>query len=648
MWIRAFACIVITACLPVPSEGALTRASAPAWHSAQSLYAPKSQALADAVPAARHKPRASLTVVAEEFASHEVLVTVKSNAERVRVKFVSAAEKRVRTKNLKRSRAHFVLPAGARSVRVRALATHKLAASHWATRIRPIAWSSPSQAPTPIPTSTQTPSSSTSTPLPTKSLAQVYRVVGNRIVDPDGRDFVPHGVARPSLEWSCSGQALEGSAWIPASEFRMLRDSWRANAMRIGLNESFWLGSTGRQPQNPCPGYVSAVESVVDAARSLGLVVILDLHWSDAGDPSRPAAQHCSPDRSSGEFWQSVATTFGADSGVWFELYNEPHDISWEVWLNGGGVVCSDGTRYQAPGMQQLLDVIRASRTSNIVLIGGLDWAYDLSGVPLWRPAGENVAYATHPYSFKGPAEDWDRAFGTLASYAPVIATEFGRTTCDVADPYDTELLDYFRAHGIGYTAWAWWVGGCGFPSLVSDADGTCTRGGCAVRRDLTALASGELGMTQLPSRPFPEFAGPSVQQGFEDGTDGWSNVWGDCLSVAGTALGGRQGGHRLSLRQTGPGYCAVGTRLGLGMLQGGALVELRVWLPENAPPLMAEPFVMDSNWSVRKLGTVTLLPGWNRVRATVPSDVTSTNVLGVQTNNPSWTGDIGLDDVAW
>ena len=78
-----------------------------------------------------------------------------------------------------------------------------------------------------------------------------------------------------------------------------------------------------------------------------------------------------------------------------FELYNEPHDVSWSVWKSGGAT----GEGLQAVGMQQLYDTVRATGAQNLVIIGGLDWAYDLSGVPANRIDGYNIVYATHPYT---------------------------------------------------------------------------------------------------------------------------------------------------------------------------------------------------------------------------------------------------------
>ena len=42
-----------------------------------------------------------------------------------------------------------------------------------------------------------------------------------------------------------------------------------------------------------------------------------------------PDAEHA-PD-----FWRSVATEYRDDHSVLFDLYNEPHDVSWDCWESG-------------------------------------------------------------------------------------------------------------------------------------------------------------------------------------------------------------------------------------------------------------------------------------------------------------------------
>ena len=183
-------------------------------------------------------------------------------------------------------------------------------------------------------------------------------------------------------------------------------------------------------------------------------------------------------DENSVQFWKSVAERYKDTGQVLFELYNEPHDVSWAVWRDGG--LTADG--YDAVGMQQLYDAVRDTGAHNLVLIGGLRWAYDLSGVPRHRIDGYNIVYVSHPYDFpdKQPTA-WPNDWGFLAETDPVMVTEFGSFgDCDPA--YSNALLDYADEIDASWVAWAWYPGGCDFPALIEDWDGTPTPLGTAVR----------------------------------------------------------------------------------------------------------------------------------------------------------------------
>ena len=227
-----------------------------------------------------------------------------------------------------------------------------------------------------------------------------------------------------------------------------------------------------------------------------GLDVILDLHWSDKGVLGGCAptggCQQKMPDANSVTFWSEVATQYQGDGRVMFELYNEPHDVSWPVWKSGGLV---DG--FQAVGMQTLYDTVRATGAQNLVVIGGLNWAYDLSGVAANRIAGYNIAYATHPYESAGRGpETWGRSWGYLTDTDPVIVTEFGtlnNATCATA--YSAQLIQYANTHAAGWTAWAWFPGGCTFPAIIDDWAGTPSAVGALVQEAL-------LGYTDPPASP--------------------------------------------------------------------------------------------------------------------------------------------------
>ena len=328
-------------------------------------------------------------------------------------------------------------------------------------------------------------------------------VVGNQIVDPNGDNIVVHGVDRPTMEQYPNGVD------ISLSDFQNMA-SWNAKVVRIATSQCLWFDDTTGT------GYQANLAQAVSWAEAAGLYVILDLHWSDP--PENTAApdacgQQPMADTNSLVFWQQAAATFANDPKVSFELYNEPFlggwsNVSayWDIWQNGGSYNASGNTQangykgtYQAVGMQQLYDAVRGTGANNMVIIGGLNWAYDLSGVPTHLINGTNIAYATHPYSFKegsatytvgGPAPaNWDTMFGNLAATYPVIATEFGDNDCTT--PYYSVFTSYAASKGISWTAWAWYWGGwpdansgsaCSYPTILSDWNGDPSNVGQVVK----------------------------------------------------------------------------------------------------------------------------------------------------------------------
>jgi hypothetical protein len=341
-----------------------------------------------------------------------------------------------------------------------------------------------------------------------------YWVNGNTLCTASGRPHLLHGVDRPSLEWNSAGEN------ISPADFALMQ-TWHVNVVRIALNQDFWLSES----PHFVPYYATVVNDAVLWAEQAGMDVILDLHWSDMGNFANMPGQQEMADEHSLEFWKEVAARYKDDGRVFFELYNEPHDVPQNVWLSGG----SAGS-WTAVGMQQLHDAVRSTGANNVVIVGGLDYAYDLSVVETSPVQGYNIMYATHPYNNAPERQpgQWQARWGYLTATAPVVVTEFG----DGCSPdWDTELIAFADKRHASWTAWAWFPGGCGFPSLLTDWNGTTTKPGAVVQAAL-------LGYSDPPAEP-PADGGPPFEAGSDASGDAMADAMGDASDDGSSGSGG-------------------------------------------------------------------------------------------------------------
>ena len=349
-----------------------------------------------------------------------------------------------------------------------------------------------------------------------------YSIIGNKIHEPGTcATILFHGAARPALEsWYNADDE-----WAQFAQQAAALRSWGANVIRIPVSQTYWVAGTYWHNEAVKNGidYKAKVVDAVKKAREAGLAVILDLHTTDrgianygAGPDSLPPDLFKMPDvNHSVPFWRDVATTFKNDGGVIFELYNEPHpreDIwvdqqvdaaAWELWRNGGVVEagkdypcdeCAVLPAYNAVGMQQLYDVVRAAGARNLVLVNGVHWGYSLQGIPQYKLNGYNIIYGTHPYDWPDKQPDqFDKEFGFLAATVPVMIAEFGSYDCSRLS-YNRAVMDYADAKGMSWVAWAFWSPRP-LPNQTAQQrlDQLCSRSALLSDWNMTPTAAGQL-----------------------------------------------------------------------------------------------------------------------------------------------------------
>jgi hypothetical protein len=304
-------------------------------------------------------------------------------------------------------------------------------------------------------------------------------VQGNRLVDDDGQAVQLVGLNRSGTEYACAqGWGIFDGPSDNTSIAAMT--TWKPDIVRVPLNEDCWLGINGVDPSYGGAAYRHAVKGFVTRLERHGLLVDLELHLSAPGGELALGQQVMADADHSPTFWRQVAATFKGDHAVLFELFNEPHDISWRCWLRG----CRTAAGWRTAGMQDMLDAVRGTGATNVVLAGGLGWSSDLSSWLTHRPDDPTgqLAAAFHTYNFSGCSTQacWDSTVAKVAKKVPVVTTELGENDC--AGGYVEPLMDWLDNHGISYLGWTWDVWDCNSgPALITSYDGSPTAYGQVV-----------------------------------------------------------------------------------------------------------------------------------------------------------------------
>ncbi|MCS7386287.1 MAG: glycoside hydrolase family 5 protein [archaeon GB-1867-005] len=305
-------------------------------------------------------------------------------------------------------------------------------------------------------------------------------IVGNELLA-SGKEVILRGVgiADPAyLDWEGKfGEEL----------FDVIK-MWNVNVVRVPVHPVFW-----KRYFDYLERYL---DRVVEWCEERGIYVIID--WHAIGNPITGETE--TPENFSwmyeepwnGEniydpnftlavnFWSRVAERFRGRSNVLYEIFNEPAWIEWEDWK---------------PLAEEIIRLIRGKDADVIIIVGGVDWAYDLRGVLSDPISGENIAYAVHVYPGR-PMKEWDYYWGRVAEHYPVFVTEWGyeeevdyeflkgSRSC-----FGEPLISYMEDRVAGWTAWVFhpvWD-----PSMLKNWEYDVTEFGSFVKELLNNFSAG-------------------------------------------------------------------------------------------------------------------------------------------------------------
>jgi endoglucanase len=293
-------------------------------------------------------------------------------------------------------------------------------------------------------------------------------VQGNKFVTSDGKTIVFRG-----LDTSDPDKLERDKHWN--KEYFQAMKSWGANVVRFPVHPNAWR----KQGQE---NYLKLLDQGVQWATELGMYVIID--WHSIGNLRSELYQRASYEttkKETFEFWRTMAQHYKGNTTVaMFELFNEP------TVMGGQAGTCTWPQWKEL--REEMIVIIRANGSKAVPLVGGFNWAYDLTPVAQDPINAEGIAYVSHPYPMKRekPWEPkWTADWGFVAKKYPVILTEIGFCGPDekgahvpvISDEsYGDAITRYADENGISYTVWVFdpqWA-----PMLISDWNFTPTRQG--------------------------------------------------------------------------------------------------------------------------------------------------------------------------
>lgn len=284
-----------------------------------------------------------------------------------------------------------------------------------------------------------------------QSKAQEYnlpflKVEGNKFVDEDGNQVMLRGVSTSDPD------KLEKQGQWSKSYLQEVKN-WGANVVRIPVHPRAWR-ERGEQ------GYLELIDQTLEWANELEIYVIID--WHSIGNLKTELFQHPMYNTSMTEtlrFWQTISTRYRNNPvAAFYEVFNEPTRYN-------GTLGRMSWDEYKEI-VEEIIYVIYAHDRNVIPLVGGFNWAYDLTYLKENPIEAEGIGYVTHPYPQKREQpweEKWEADWGFAADTYPMIATELGFMNADgpgahipvIGDEtYGEAIIGYFEEKGISWVAW--------------------------------------------------------------------------------------------------------------------------------------------------------------------------------------------------
>ncbi|AXT51607.1 T9SS C-terminal target domain-containing protein [Aquimarina sp. BL5] len=253
------------------------------------------------------------------------------------------------------------------------------------------------------------------------------KVQGNRIVDKNNQEV---SLAGNSLFWSNAGDT---SDFYDAETVEHLASNWNSSIIRaaMGVKEN-WDGGTG---------YIDSpnlqknkIRKIIDAAIDQGIYVIIDWHTHEAEDYTSEAV----------DFFKEMASIYGNQPNVIYEIYNEPINQSWSTVKNYSETVIA---------------AIRSEDPDNLIIVGSPTWSQDVD-IASNNPINDsNTAYTLHFYAGTHTNGLRQKATTAMNNGIALFATEWGAVDASgdgaLEIPETERWMQFFKDNNISHVNWS-------------------------------------------------------------------------------------------------------------------------------------------------------------------------------------------------
>ncbi|MBY4604098.1 cellulase family glycosylhydrolase [Bacillus rugosus] len=248
-------------------------------------------------------------------------------------------------------------------------------------------------------------------------------IKGTQLVNQDGKAVQLKGISSHGLQWY--------GDFVNKDSLKWLRDDWGITVFRAAM-----YTADGGYVDNP--SVKNKVKEAVEAAKELGIYVIIDWHILNDGNPNQNKER-------AKEFFREMSTLYGSTPNVIYEIANEPNgDVNWK--------------RDIKPYAKEVISVIRENDPNNIIIVGTGTWSQDVNDAADDQLKDANVMYALHFYAGTHGQFLRDKANYALSKGAPIFVTEWGTSDASgnggVYLNQSREWLNYLNSKNISWVNW--------------------------------------------------------------------------------------------------------------------------------------------------------------------------------------------------